>query len=227
MGNEAVYHLLSWLEGNFEVRDVEALPRQTITTSWNHLVLEEMRRAAERRRSGEAEPVEPLELSEAEIEEDDVLENQVILLLSKLEQLLARLSDVKDQKKPAHALETLTQMVNQLAEFTHEHLYLEVLPDIVSMVTGGNSTTDLLQINNNQLMDTKFLLGNDQKDEPENLVEVKRQIFQSLIKISEKFILLITNSFHSSSVGDRWRVTCGEFITNLTAVVEQALDNQG
>jgi predicted regulator of Ras-like GTPase activity (Roadblock/LC7/MglB family) len=47
-GQEAVYELLTWDEGEFELEHDIAVPRHTITSGWSGLVLEGMRRIDER-----------------------------------------------------------------------------------------------------------------------------------------------------------------------------------
>lgn len=223
VGNEAVYQLLNWTEGTFEVSEIETIPRQTINTTWNHLVLEEMRRSAERRRNGgeaEIKVISVNNLKPEEIDQDNNLENQVILLLSKLEHTYTNLCEAQKKDKPAAAIETLTEMVNLLADFALDQLYIDVLSDIVSMVTGGHSATDILQVKDNRLLNPKLVLS--AQDDPDKLAGMMFQVVESLMRIIEKFFILITNSFHSSSMGDKWTVTTREFTNVVSDEVKAA-----
>jgi len=222
VGNEAVYHMLTWNDGSFEVTEFGTIPRQTINTSWNHLVLEEMRRSADRRRNGRHEQTEINKLTPQDIEQDNVLENQVILLLSRLEHLSTRIEGARRKDLTGVVLETLTEMVNLLSEFAEETLYIDVLTDIVAMVTGGNSATDILQVKGNRLLEPRIVLNANGRTEAAKLNEITGQVFQALIRVIEKFFLLITNSFRASSMGDKWSVTCKGLIGDLSAQIEQA-----
>lgn len=52
-GEEAVYELLSWPDGSFVVRQGEQAPRRTISSNWNSLLLEGIRRFDEGDDGGE------------------------------------------------------------------------------------------------------------------------------------------------------------------------------
>jgi hypothetical protein len=217
VGNEAVYQLLGWTEGKFELTEIGTIPRQTINTSWNHLVLEGMRRSAERRRNGGQIQIEQKSLTAEEIEQDNNLENQVIRLLSKLEHLSTKLSQSRPRELLATTVQTLVGMVNLLSEFALDTLYIDVLPDIVAMVTGGNSATDILRVKDNRLLDPRLILSESGKGDAEKVDDLTQQVLQALIKIIEKYFLLITNSFRSSSMGDKWSITCKELINDLSS----------
>jgi len=58
-GEEAVYELLSWDDGTFVVRQGEAAPRKSISSNWNSLLLEGIRRVDEG---------EPLQAGSLEVE---------------------------------------------------------------------------------------------------------------------------------------------------------------
>ena len=57
-GEEAVYELLTWEEGDFELETDVKSPEQTITTSWSALLLEGMRRLDEATDNLELEQLE-------------------------------------------------------------------------------------------------------------------------------------------------------------------------
>jgi predicted regulator of Ras-like GTPase activity (Roadblock/LC7/MglB family) len=61
VGEEAVYELLSWPDGSFVVEQGQVAPQRTISTNWNSLLLEGIRRmdeeAAQMWESVEVEPI--------------------------------------------------------------------------------------------------------------------------------------------------------------------------
>ena len=72
VGEEAVYELLSWPDGSFVVEQGRAAQQRTISSNWNSLLLEGIRRVDE---SGQP-PVTPVEIEPASVEalaeEDDM-----------------------------------------------------------------------------------------------------------------------------------------------------------
>jgi CheY-like chemotaxis protein len=136
-GTEAIYELLDWDEGFFQMESNVVAPRQTITVPWTHLLLESTSRLDEQRQeratlSGQLEadnhapPDSGDGLADIERNEeaDEKREVELLSLLSTLEQSLVRLAVRKGQDKPRFTLEMLADDVNKLLE-----LYQNWFPD--------------------------------------------------------------------------------------------------
>ena len=136
-GTEAVYELLDWDEGFFQMESNVVAPRQTISVPWTHLLLESTSGLDEQGQEGatlsrqlEADnhpPPDPgngLADIERNEEADEEREVELLSLLSKLEQSLARLVARKDRDRPQFTLEMLADDVNKLLE-----LYQNRFPD--------------------------------------------------------------------------------------------------
>src|SRR5919197_506484 len=82
---------------------------------WGQLLLEGMRRLdeLERDRLTAFASAQSDALTQADAERDSALENEVLLLLSRLEQLQTRMLDKNARRKPAPTLEALAMMANQ------------------------------------------------------------------------------------------------------------------
>jgi CheY-like chemotaxis protein len=136
-GTEAIYELLGWDEGFFQMESNVVAPRQTITIPWTHLLLESTSRLDEQRQeratlSGQLEadnhtpPDSGDGLADIERNEeaDEEREVELLYLLSTLEQSLVRLAARKGRDKPRFTLEMLADDVNKLLE-----LYQNWFPD--------------------------------------------------------------------------------------------------
>ncbi len=134
-GAEAVYELLGWAEGSFQMESNVVAPRQTIAVPWSRLLLEGVRRLDEQESSTASEQLEgeehPLPDSsngmagvERDEEADEEREVELLFLLSTLEHSLAKLATQKDRDRPRFILEMLADDVNKLLE-----LYLNWFPD--------------------------------------------------------------------------------------------------
>jgi CheY-like chemotaxis protein len=144
-GAEAIYELLGWDEGSFQIESNVVAPRQTVTVPWTQLLLEGVRKLDEQGQewsilngqseaddhpspdSGWTAPVpggHEQELEEADEEADEEREVELLSLLSMLEQSLARLAARKGRGRMRLVLEMLADDVNTLLE-----LYQNWLPD--------------------------------------------------------------------------------------------------
>jgi DNA-binding response OmpR family regulator len=136
-GTEAVYELLGWDEGSFQMESNVVAPRQTITVPWTNLLLEGTSRLDEHRQewaplSGQLEADDQpspdsgngLTGIERDEEADEEKEVELLSLLSTLEQSLTRLATQKGRDRPQLVLEMLADDVNKLLE-----LYPNWFPD--------------------------------------------------------------------------------------------------
>lgn len=223
-GEEAVYHLLGWAEGTFRINDQTPTPDRTIVMPWNYLLMEGMRLLDEQKicDSGQAKP--KTALSFEEMEQDRVLEYELILLLSELEQLQARLSNIKNTRQTTTALEILTDITNKVIAF------METLPKATNVVTLSKILTDtaktystlrLLHLKNNRL--SAEIISTLYTNWTGDLVE-RRQTFEEIsrgiIAIVEKFLVYIITQFHSNVIANQWQETCQIFLTEFKQAIK-------
>jgi hypothetical protein len=222
-GDEAVYRLLEWTEGAFRVTSCVTIPRRTVATSWNNLILEGMRRNKEKKkRSAKPQTEMHIQLTQAEIEQDSSLENDLVLLLSRLEHSRARLFETRSRRQPSYALGILTNIVHQIMAFSKEHPYMEEAPAIP--LTGLENSVpgaDLKKIENGLLSGQIVTLYNSWKGDLIVRREIFRQVGSSIISMLQTFFSALTNCFRSSSKADQWIVICSDFVADLTHAVEK------
>ena len=140
-GAEAVYELLGWVEGSFQMESNVVAPRQTITVPWTDLLLEGTNRLDEHGQEGaplrgqleaddqpspdSGDGLTRIERDEeADKEADEEREVELLFLLSTLEQSLTRLAAWKSRDRPQLVLEMLADDVNKLLD-----LYPDWFPD--------------------------------------------------------------------------------------------------
>jgi hypothetical protein len=171
-------------------------------------------------------PPDKVTLSQSEVEQDTTLENDLILLLSKLEHLISKLREGKVQKRPTNALEILADLTNQII------LFSEGIPKIntveSSLVKALIRASDIypqarfLQAEYNRMsVQTVINLYGSWAGSPADRRYMFRQISHSLINITEYYFALFMNNFRSPLMRDQWKETYGVFIFDLTRAVDQ------
>jgi len=226
IGEAAVYHLLGWGDGTFEMNEQQIIPSQTITVPWNHLIMEGMRLIDERQMPQPQldEPV--IALSEAEIEQDDTLENELILLLSELEQVQIRLADQKIQNHPPVALQHLTDIVNQVVAFAEglpdEAAGTAALSKIISRTADTYPTIKLLRVHENRLSsEIVSHLYNGWTGDARERKETFGELSQGMLKAIETYFSYFIAYFRSGAVAGHWHETCDIFMSTLNQEVKK------
>ena len=152
VGEEAIYQLLTWTEGNFRTTTDVKIERRTIRSRWDQLLMEGMKRLDELERDRAAQPNK---LTAAEVEHDARLEDEMILLMSRLDSLRARLAERQTQKRPVQALQILTLMANQVADLSEaifgRERTADALSDALSRATARHPTAQVLEFASNRL----------------------------------------------------------------------------
>jgi hypothetical protein len=225
-GEEAIYQLLTWMDGTFRMNDQVTIPRKTIGMNWNHLMIEGMRRIDEQNRESASPTQYDIILTQAEVEQDGILENDLILLLSRLEQLMAQLGEKKIQKRPPAALELLAELVNQVIK------YYEGIPKadanrgslVKALMQAGDvyQQARILQAQYNRLsVQTAVNLYHSWAGDPNDRRYMFRQISRGMIHVLESYFSLFTIYFQSLAMRDQWKETYSVFIYDLTRAVDK------
>ncbi len=226
VGEEAVYDLLSWGDGTFEMNELLTTPHQTVTVSWSHLLMESMRQIDEQRLIKAEQHQLGSELSVVEIAQDDGLEDQLTLLLSELEQLQIRLGDKKHQKQPIMAIQPLTEIINQVIVFfetlPNSDATGKALIEILANIADTYPTARLLRVQRNRLS-TRIIsrLYDDWADSIAERKQTFSEIIQCMLAIVEMYVLDITTYFLSPVIIGQWRETCEIFLAELRQEAEK------
>lgn len=225
VGEEAVYQLLSWTDGTFRMSNHVTIPRRTVTVSSNHLLLMGTKRIDEQRFEDAAQAQADRLLSPSEIERDSALENDLILLLSKLEHSRAQLAKKRSRKRATLALQILTEMVNHVLAFSEKWLDAETQADSLAKALAEAHdiypAAQLSWIRHAPLSDQTVLeLYHTWAGNAASRLQAFHQTAQSLVYILETHFSIFATCFRSSSIADRWRETFSIFVPDLTQVVD-------
>lgn len=225
-GEEAVYQLLSWTEGTFRVSNRVTASRQTVAVTWNLLLMEGMRRIDEQENENATQARDKKVLAPAEIEQDNALENDLILLLSRLEHSRVRLDSRRSQRRPALALQILAEMVNHVVAFSEEWLDVEAransLAKALAWAADVHPQVRLLHVQNNRLSaQTMSNLYSSWTSDSVERRETFHQIARGMVDVLETYFSLLADRFRSPSIADRWREPCRIFLADLTPVLKK------
>jgi hypothetical protein len=220
LGEEAIYQLLTWTDGKFRMSDQVVIPTRSIGKNWNYLLMEGMKRMDEQARERALTAESRKVVSKADIQADQHLENDLILLLSNVEQLMARLIEKKSQKQSSITLQVLADMLNQtvvLSEGLQKANRSAVsLQKVLGEAADVYPMVRLLQIQDNRLS-VEVILGFD--NSAASLLGDRRpalrQICQGLILALELYFNLFESLFHTNDMRDQWNETYTVFIVDL------------
>lgn len=225
-GEEAVYHLLTWTDGSFRTT-TDAPVRRTIAMRWDQILMEGMKRLdeLERDRAAVAAPAQSTarELTAAEIEHDDALENEMILLMSRLDVLRARLDERGTRKRPAQALQILAGIANHTIELAQalradERAGLS-LAAVIHHATEAYPSAQGLEIGRDRVIADGVVALYSNASNPRRREQVFRDLSQSLIRVTDEYFAGITACFRSPAASDELREATGCFLHDLTNAV--------
>lgn len=221
-GEEAVYHLLAWTDGSFRTTNDAFIEHRTIAMRWDQLLMEGMKRLDELERDRAEQPrTAARSLTVAEIEHDTHLENEMIVLMSRLDQLRARLAERQTQKRPVQALQILTGMANQVIEFSEDVLGRESY----SLDTKINRATEMfpsaqgLSAASNRLPPEQVAALYANASNIKRRQQIFKDLTHSIIAVIDDYFAQLTDCFRSSSATDELREAYGYFVNDLTKVV--------
>jgi hypothetical protein len=204
LGEDAVYELVTWTKGSFRIADYGALPRRTVASDWNFLLMEGMRRMDEHQAHTASPPVAEELLSSEEIEHDRNLEIELITLLSKLEHSRARLTEPKDKRKPDPRPQLLRGMATSVLQFAKS---LPVMPEQHEIYQSA-LTKMAESYRSAPLFSSKSATVGE--------------IGENAAKLLERFFSIFGAQFASSAVTDRWIEASAVFLKDLSKSFETA-----
>lgn len=229
-GEEAIYELLSWTEGSFRLSDNFGSLPQTINNSWSAVLMEGMRRLDEHHANPIAQP-QPV-ISPKDIARDSALESKLIVLFASLDQMLVRLGSKETQKDIPLALRILTDMVNQVIQFsetefwTAEVRYAEkgtsTLDELLKETTNIYPLTRLIQTQHNRLSVSAIsrlcsALDGDPVRRKENLY----QVVSAMVYLIENYIKRFMLALRTPDIRNECQDVADTFIADLVKLTEK------
>ncbi len=221
VGEYALYQMLSWPDGIFEMREYTSTPDQTINLPWNRLLMEGLRLVDEQIVDQAISQIETVqELSPQEIAQDDLLEQDFVLVLARLEQIRAKLAERKTLKQPIVAIQLVADIVNEAATFAQtlpgEGADPKYLANALQRAGETHPSTKLLRIENTHLSANiagqlyANWSGNSRERE-----QAFKEMGDGLAAVVESYFAYFVSCFRSSAVAGQWRDTCEIFLAEL------------
>jgi polyhydroxyalkanoate synthesis regulator protein len=164
-------------------------------------------------------------LVEDEIERDSTIENDLILLLSELEQLIVRLEEKKG-KQPILSVQCLSDMVNRLAEFSGRVMNIDpregFMVKVLRKVSDRHSQMQLLHSQGNRLsVQTAVNLYYGWAGDLRERHQVFHQICVGVVEVMESFFSFFVSSFRSAEMRDQWKDACTTFTGDLKKMIDK------
>lgn len=184
----------------------------------------EMNMSDEQRRKNELLAQDEKVLSESEIELDLVLQDSLILVLSKLEQLMVQLE--KAYKQPILAIQLLSEIINQVVEFseTLQRADAEAV-HLVKALAKGRDTYPMLQLlhtqKNRLSVQTAANLFNGWAGDLRDRQDLFIQICRGMVSIVESYFSLFATYIRSSRLRGHWEETYNVFLCDLNRVMNK------
>jgi hypothetical protein len=241
IGELAFYRLLSWKKGSFRIYDHVKTLKRTVKTPWRQLLMEGLRMLDEWNAIEGCEGRKQKELTPEQVQQDRTLEKDLILLLSKFEQLqihmsetgrfekfLAGVSRRAKKRKALLALELLPKMVNEIVAFSEEHLEAGANKDKLSraLVRAGDMfpRARLLQAEGNRLSASTILnLYSGWTADAAGRQHTFHDVCRGMLDVLETYFSMFITCFHSPQTADQCREACNVFMTDLGSVVDEII----
>lgn len=228
IGEEALFHMLSWHDGSFRINDKVTVMTKTIAINWNHLLMEGMRRIDERKWEMETPPMGeiPTVLSEADIERDTILRDDLFLLIAKLEQWIPKFSEKKTQKYPYLALELLTDIVNQVIDTVeNSHMgnsHAISLKDVFIKVNDKYPQARVLYIKDKNRLSIKTAVNlyTSWNSDVADRKHMFRLISHAILEILDFYLALLIKGLHLTNIREEMQETASIFIVDLKRAVD-------
>lgn len=224
VGTDAVYQLLKWTDGTFQMLAKENAPKRTIIQSWNYLLLEGMKRIDEESNASSSTEKD-IESVVNDVVENDNMGNCLIILLSGLEQMLHKLEHKKSIKRPALALGILTKIVNFVVAFSEKQLNEANNDSLAKVLAKAGETYPricLLQAEHNRLSEKTLLnMYNGWAADTSGRVQTFRQITLGMVDVLRTYFWLFNSCFQSPSLAEQHKELCDIFLVCVVKAVER------
>jgi hypothetical protein len=225
-GEKALYRLLGWTSGRFRLSTGSPPPAtRTIQIGWNKLLMEGMRRLDERR-MGSAAP-EGAHTDGSSGKAELRLEADLLALVSRLEQRMARCDERKLKAKPSLLLQVLGDLVNDVAEFSERIPDARLAGSLRKALLRVNEEfpyARILRANSNRLsVQTAIGVYDNWTDTSETRDYVLKQLRQALLQILEEFFEFFAAYFEDAEGEQQWRDTFRVYLADLTQAATQII----
>ena len=221
-GSEALYELTHWDNATFRLSTQPSLPIsvRTISQSDGYFAASSMK----------LDPVTDRilwggtrnQITELESEADQILENDLIILLTQMESS-KELFNKRRNRKPQVVWKVLTDMVNGMV-FVAEDIYDEdqqSLLTVIEMASNVYPAIRMLRVQDNQLMaDSLNVIYRSAASRVLRAAQAD-ELMKGMFDVMETYCLRLGSQFNGRASADQWRSTCQVFLGELKEVLKQ------
>ena len=163
----------------------------------------------------------------APVGNDESLENDLILLLSRLERWVAALQEKRAQNQPISILEGLGELANQVIEFEvsmgRNRRGTISLDQALRQAASSHPQTELLDAVNRRLSTQRAVdLYRNWADDPEDRKPMFSQICRATIRVIGCYFSAFADAFRAPEPKKRWQETASVFVLDLLRVTDRA-----
>jgi hypothetical protein len=160
-----------------------------------------------------------------ELERDAALENDLLQMLSTLEQAAARLEDKKTRKRPLAAVESLAEMANYVIEVGEKTAHAS--PMDMSLIQTLRRVSErfhqmrLVRARNNVCRSQVVNLYQSWGDDPSDRAYMFHQIARGLVAVMESYFSVLARCLRSDEAREQWAETSSVFLTEAGRIADR------
>jgi hypothetical protein len=155
---------------------------------------------------------------------DTELEYNSMVLLSKLEQLVIRLSDNTVQKSRPLVIDALVELTNHLAEFS-DQLSVAATQKVSLAALIDRDVENYAQLRSQYVQGNRLVLGASAAgfgQEPNAF----HQLSNDILRVVNIYLSASVKAFHTPRISEQWKTLYTGFFVNLSKAVRSAQDTQ-
>jgi len=155
---------------------------------------------------------------------DTELEYNSMVLLSKLEQLVIRLSDNTVQRSMPLVIDALVELTNHLAEFS-EQLPVAATQKVSLAALIARDVENYAQLRSQHVQENRLVLGASATgfgQEPNAF----HQLSNDILRVVNIYLSANVKAFHTPRISEQWKTLYTGFFVNLSKAVRSAQDIQ-
>ncbi len=224
LGTEAFYHVLGWDSGTFHLQLGVPVPRKTIKMSCAKLLINAVDRIDSKPDRDAKEMAK--ELTPEEIVRDTYLENELIVLMSVLENMQSRFSDQKILSKPEKLMELLAGMVNEIAACVERHKDMIVesdpLGNFLALTAYSFPASRYLKVERNRIssnscLDLYKVLKKNKTTQQQFFTEIRDSLLHVMLCNYEHLL----TSFNNFEFRKQWSDTGKDLFSDLGQIIKR------
>ena len=155
---------------------------------------------------------------------DTELEYNSMVLLSKLEQLVIRLSDNTVQKSMPLVIDALVELTNHLTEFS-DQLPVAATQKVSLAALIARDVENYAQLRSQHVQENRLVLGASAAGFGQD-PSAFHQLSNDILRVVNIYLSASVKAFHTRRISEQWKTLYTGFFVNLSKAVRSAQDTQ-